>query len=99
VVHGKDDTKGFQIFIVPYAEAQISQERIKGDLAGAPMENVTPIVLAGNVPAVHFESRAPIIGDSSEVWFIHNGYLYEVTTYRAQDTWLAGILATVQFTK
>ncbi len=92
------EEKGFQIFIVPYPEAQISQARIKTDLAGGPMDNPVEIVLAGNIPAVHFESRAPIIGESTEVWFIHAGHLYEVTTYRAHDAWLASILGTLQFT-
>ena len=94
-----NEEKGFQIFIIPYAEKQISQERIRADLAGAPMKNLKNIVLPGNVQAVHFESVAPLIGDSIEVWFIHNGYLFEITTYRALDTWLAGILGTLVFTK
>jgi hypothetical protein len=94
-----NEEKGFQIFIIPYAEKQISQERIRADLAGAPMKNLKNIVLPGNIQAVHFESVAPLIGDSIEVWFIHNGYLFEVTTYRALDSWLAGILGTLVFTK
>ncbi len=99
VFQKEGEEKGFQIFIVPYTETTITRERIKADLAGAPMEKAVQIVLPGGIQAVHFESHAPIIGDSSEVWFIHNGYLYEVTTYRALDTWLAGILGTLQFTK
>lgn len=93
------EEKGFQIYVFPYAGDQIKEDRIREDLAGAPMQNVTQIVLPGNIQAVHFESHAPIIGDSSEVWFLHNGYLYEVTTYRADDTWLASILSTLTFTK
>lgn len=94
-----EDQQGFQVFVIPYPDAQISQERIKADLKGAPMKNVAEIVLPGNIRAVHFNSVAPVIGDSSEVWFIHNGYLFEVTTYAALDTWLAGVLGTLQFTK
>lgn len=94
-----NEQQGFQIFIVPYTEKQIQQSRIKEDLHGAPMNNVTTIVLPGNIQAVHFESEAPIIGASTEVWFIHNGYLFEVTAYHALDSWLASILATLQFTK
>lgn len=92
-----EEAQGFQIFVIPYPEAQITQERIKTDLKGAPMKNVAEIILPGNIRAVHFNSVAPIIGDSSEVWFIHNGYLFEVTTYAALDTWLAGVLGTLQF--
>ncbi len=94
-----NEEKGFQIFIIPYAEKQISQERIRADLAGAPLKNLKNIVLPGNIQAVHFESVAPLIGESTEVWFIHNGYLFEITTYRALDSWLAGILGTLVFLK
>lgn len=91
--------EGFQIFIVPYPDEQITKERIQKDLRGAPMKEVTQIVLPGNIQAVHFTSQAPVIGDSSEVWFIHGGYLFEVTTYASQDAALAAVLATLQFTK
>ena len=36
-------------------------------------------------------------GDTREVWFIHGGYLYEVTTYKELDIWLAGIMRTWKF--
>lgn len=94
-----DEQKGFQVFIIPYAETQISQQRIQADLKGAPMKDAKEVVLAGNIRAVHFSSVAPIIGESSEVWFIHDGYLFEVTSYAADDAWLASILTTLTFTK
>jgi hypothetical protein len=37
------------------------------------------------------------MGDTREVWFIKGGFLYEVTTYKQLDTWLAQILQTWQF--
>ena len=36
-------------------------------------------------------------GDWREVWFIHGGYLYEVTTYKELDTWLGSIMQTRKF--
>ena len=38
------------------------------------------------------------MGDTREVWFIHGGFLYEVTTYKQLDSWLAPIMQTWQFT-
>jgi hypothetical protein len=35
---------------------------------------------------------------SREIWFIHDGFLYEVTTYKELDSWLATIMQTWQFT-
>jgi hypothetical protein len=37
------------------------------------------------------------MGDARELWFIRDGYLYEVTTYKPLDTWLADIMKTWQF--
>ena len=33
-----------------------------------------------------------VIGDTREIWFIKDGFLYEVTTYKALDSWLASIM-------
>jgi hypothetical protein len=99
VFQGSREEEGFQIFITPHDSAQITQDRIKADLQGFPMENLQEIVLTGGIRAIHFESESPIIGESSEVWFIHNAFLYQVTTYRARDAWLAEILSTLHFEK
>ena len=37
------------------------------------------------------------IGHTREVWFIHNGFLYEVTTYKEIDEWLGSIMQTWKF--
>ena len=37
------------------------------------------------------------MGDAREVWFIKNGFLYEVTTYKELDAWLASIMQTWKF--
>lgn len=39
------------------------------------------------------------MGDTRELWFIHNGYLYEVATYKTLDAWLAGIMQMWQFVR
>ena len=39
-----------------------------------------------------------VMGDTREIWFIHAGLLYEVTTYKQLDSWLVPILQTWQFT-
>ena len=36
-------------------------------------------------------------GDWREVWFIRRGFLYEVTTYKELDSWLADIMRTWKF--
>jgi hypothetical protein len=39
------------------------------------------------------------VGQTREIWFIHNHFLFEVMTYKELDSWLNQILATWRFTK
>jgi hypothetical protein len=48
-------------------------------------------------PAMFYGNNS-IMGDTREIWFIHGGFLYEVTTYKQLDSWLAPIMQTWQFT-
>jgi len=87
---------GFQIFIVPYSEQQISQERFKRDVPSGvqtDLENVTIDSAAGAT----FYSRDVLLGGTREIWFIRKEFLYEVTTLREQDAWLSGIIKTWLF--
>jgi hypothetical protein len=44
-----------------------------------------------------FYGNNAIMGDTREVWFIHSGLLYEVTTYKQLDSWLGQIMQTWTF--
>jgi hypothetical protein len=89
----ESDKVGFQVFIIPYPGTQIAQSRInldtRGSAEGRPLQAVI-----GNMPALLFFSKDPLLGRLREVWFLHDGYLYEVTTYDELDSWLAGIMKT-----
>jgi len=89
--------QGFQIFVLPYADSQISLSRIQEDThntaAGTPQE----VVLQNGAHALVFESSDPVLGPLREVWFLHGGYLFEATGYAGEDEWLAGILSTLRF--
>jgi hypothetical protein len=90
------EVKGFQIFIVPYAEAQISDARFKEDEPSGVREQLTNIVLDGATGAAFYSTDAAL-GETREVWFVRGGYLYEVTTLRPLDSWLSQIMQTWQF--
>jgi len=95
----QDDGKtlsGFQIFIVPFAGSQITSERFKQDNPSGVRKNLKDITLDGATGASFYSTNATL-GDTAEVWFTHSGYLYEVTTFKELDTWLADILATWRF--
>ena len=88
--------KGFQVFVVPYGSDQISERRFKLDVPSGVREEPVDVMVDGTRASAFFSTNATL-GDTREVWFIKNGFLYEVTTYKALDTWLAGIMQTWKF--
>ena len=90
------EVKGFQLFIVPYAESQVSEARFKQDEPSGVRTNVRTITLDGATGA-SFNSIDVALKETHEIWFVHAGYLYEVTTFKSFDTWLAAIMQTWKF--
>ena len=88
--------ESFQIYVLPYKESQVSEERFRKDVPSGVMQDPVEVLVDG-VRANAFFSRHALLGDTREVWFIRSGYLYEVTTYKALDPWLAQIMGTWQF--
>lgn len=88
--------KGFQIFIVPYQEDHIATEQFKKDVPSGVINDQVEILIDG-LPATMFYSKNPAMGDTREVWFIKNGFLYEVSTYKDLDAWLSAIMQTWRF--
>lgn len=87
---------GFQVYVTPYAEDYVTQKQLQLDLTSGVMEDPVDIVI-DNVRGTMFFSENSIMGATREVWFISNGFLYEVVTYKDLDEWLATIMATWQF--
>jgi hypothetical protein len=88
--------KGFQVFVVPYSGDTVSDKRFKMDEPSGVMKDPTQVVIDGTT-AIAFWSSNTLFGETREVWFIKNGFLYEVTTYKDLDSWLAGVMATWKF--
>ena len=91
---------GFQVYITPFDEAEpLTGARILQDLP--PSEVIDPKdVLIGEgkaINAVIFLSTNPSFGKTREVWFIREGFLYQVTTYEGQDNLIGPILETFRF--
>ena len=87
---------GFQIFIVPYGENQVSEERFLMDVPLGIRENSSDFYIDGAV-AVSFYSKNIGLGDTWEVWFIREGFLYEVTTLKNLDVWFGDIMKSWKF--
>ena len=88
--------EGFQIFITPYNESQVSEERFRQDVPSGVRESLTNVVVDGATGAA-FYSTSIALGATREVWFVHDGFLYEVTTLKPLDTWLGKIIQTWEF--
>ena len=96
VVFEDMDSKGFQIFFTPYPSDTIAKSRILKDVPSGQFTEPVEIVVAGGINALAFLSEG-LLGQMREIWFLHNGYLYEITTYAHLDSWLAQILSTWRF--
>ena len=91
-----EGTKGFQIFIVPYSDTTITTERFNLDEPSGVLEEPQNTTVDG-VKATAFYGQNPEMGDTREVWFIRDGFLYEVATYKSLETWLPEIMSTWKF--
>lgn len=90
------NARGFQIFATPYAETQISEERFLRDTPSGVRNEPINLTVDG-APATAFYSTHAFLGDTREVWFLHKGYLFEVTTLKGLDEWFFSILQTWRF--
>ena len=88
--------RGFQVYVVPYEGSVVTPERYRLDLESQPMTNLKEIEIDGAHATIFF-SKSNLIGDTREVWFIHGGFLYEVTARKDLDAWLAEVMKTWRF--
>jgi hypothetical protein len=95
-VQDEANVRGLQIFILPYEGDTISEERFRADVPSGTRENVEPAMLGG-VEAVTFTSQDPFLGKTREIWLIHDGHLFEITTFRGTSDWFLPILQTWKF--
>jgi hypothetical protein len=89
-------SQGFQIFVAPYGARQVTQEKFMQDEPSGVMRSPMQITIDGE-PATSFYSTNNLLGDTAEIWFIHNGYLFEVTAPKSEASWLSGIMLTWEF--
>lgn len=87
---------GFQVYVTPYDKNHIDDAQFRKDMPSGVMKEPQDIRVDG-VAAKLFTGHNDAMGDTREVWFIKGGYLYEVTTYKALDTWLGEIMSTWKF--
>ncbi len=106
LVQKPDERAGFQIFIAPFDEAgPMTKERILQDLPDMVVEEPQQVIIGQDpstgsgqaITALIFFSHEPSLGKTREVWFIHGGYLYQLSTYAGLDGFIGRILETWKF--
>ena len=81
----------FQVYVTPYRSKEITQERFRLDEPSRIRQDPIDVTIDGT-KATAFYSHNDILDDTREIWFIHGGYLYEVTSYKELSTWLDKIM-------
>ena len=90
--------KSFQIFITPFDEpGPLTPDRIKKDLPQKVILNPHAGTLDGT-PALAFTSQDPGTGDVFEIWFVHSGYLYQISTSASFADTMQSFLQSWKFT-
>jgi hypothetical protein len=96
IIAEKSSTEGFQIFSMPFdEEGPLTPERVLLDL-DVEIENPEYILLGG-VESLAFYGEGENLGGTYEIWAVHNGRLFQITTYKNFRTSLLEILRTWQF--
>ncbi len=91
---------GFQIFIIPYADTKISNERLLMDVPSGVVKDMREVPFGNTgLNAITFESSNVALGETREVWFIYHSYLYELTTLKSKEEFLNSIIKTWKFIK
>lgn len=87
---------GFQVYVTPYAGKDVTREQFLKDEPSGVYQQPTPISVDG-VPAIMFYGENSIMGETREVWFVRDGLLYEVATYKELEAWLIETMQTWKF--
>lgn len=88
--------KSFQVFFTPYPGDAITQSRILKDVPSGKFTAPVEIVIGSATRALAFFSTGSF-GELREVWFLHGGFLFEVTAPKDLDEWLADIMKMWRF--
>ncbi|MFZ2523616.1 MAG: hypothetical protein WAW92_04495 [Minisyncoccia bacterium] len=90
------DEKSFQLFFTPYYGNQITKSRMLKDIPSGKFTDPLEIIIGNNIRALLFYSTLDI-GEMVEVWFLYDGYLYQVTAPRELEALLSGLLNSLKF--
>ena len=88
---------GFQMFITPDPYGPVTLPGIQSAFPALKMQGTESLTIGTGTPALAFASSVQGFGSTSELWFAHDGYLFEISTYPNLGPWLAQIIDTIRF--
>jgi len=88
---------GFQVFAKPWSGAgTMTAEQVEHDIPQIAAHNFQPVSLDG-VPGLAFGATDANFGDSTQIWLVRKGFLYQISTYSTQGALLSKVLGTWQW--
>lgn len=76
----------------------LTEARVREDIPTMPIKNARTVTLPqAQVPAFAFETTNDVFGESIEVWFVHQGTLYQASTYTNRAELMQSVLGTLKF--
>jgi hypothetical protein len=96
VLANSDASKALQVYVQPYTQPTITPTRFKLDAPYAKTTNPISIEVLG-AKGLEFVGSSAGNPDMLEIWFIHEGLLYEVTAPASLKTWAENIIQTWEF--
>lgn len=93
------EKKGIQIAMTTFDEKStvLTKERILKDIPSIKISNEQSVTIDGKTAGISFDGIDSSFGKTAEVWFVHNGYLFQVTTYIENKDLLRTIVGTLKF--
>lgn len=97
IVFQKPDAReGFQVYITPHGLDTIDGATILRDVPYGEIEDLKEEYLREDLLVATFWSNSPFAGRAREIWFLHNGYIFEFTSYDVSEDLLRSVLATLK---
>lgn len=89
----------FQIYLTPFKDQIVlTPEKIRQDIPDIVLDHFQEIRVSG-VLTLFFASQDEVFGDTYEVWFVHHGTLFQITSPAQNVDILKKILVTFRFQK
>ena len=80
---------GFEIFITQFdSDEPLTEESVHDLVPVLTIKDAVETELDDGTPALRFATEDPVLGDTRQLWFAHNGNLFQIVFYGDNSEWL-----------